>query len=507
MENPTHLNSHKQSDYMYDRRGPWPQPQPMHPFGFAPGVVHVPRKETIKWFMHTGLSYFWTMFTHWPKALWNTYKNPTLKPLSDELFEETLCHSSISRFVSNELNEPDRKHYPNNEKLTIFKKFRDAEPHEEFFIQDFSLVKDMNTYKGIYAAPTYTLFKGPVVNKRRKVVAIYFTKSKLMLTPEDGNAWELAKYYVMQGGSIRISLSGHANLHFPYDSINAISKTCLPKNSVLLRLLLPHFELTLSLNYRVLNSSTSPLANPEFMPYSALPAANGDLGQLFVYGYAGMKDNPSYKEYDFPLEPTKKYSEYFDFQMAYYDTILGYVTKVVEHIPQNEYEDIKIWANYIKTWVPDFPAGDELFAGLDEEHLLMLREDILTKAIARVIWDLSVGHAADHYDYSKIDINIMPFRLRVPPPDSKNIPDFKLSELTSWWDIFKHDYERRMFFVPRNVHLLKDVVYDFNRPGEEKLREYNIQFLKDLKATEQQLIAKGIYNYIPLDEIPTSIQY
>jgi hypothetical protein len=496
--------SHPQSDYLYKRRGPWPQPQPMHPFGFAPGVVHVPWQERLTWLFHTGFSYMRTILTYWPIALWNTYKNPGLNPLSDATFEETLCHSSISRFLSNELNERDL--YPNNEKLEVFKDFLAEDPNEEFFVQDFSLVKDMNTYKGIYAAPTWTLFKGKDINGRRKVLAIYFTKTKLMLTPDDGNAWELAKYFAMQGGSIRISLSGHANLHFPYDSINAITKSCLPIDSVLFRLLIPHFELTLTLNYSVLNSSTSPLANPEFMPYSALPAANADLGQLFVYGYAGMEGNPSYKIYDFPLVPTVKYSQYYDFQMAYYDTILNFTQQVVKQIPKDEFEDIKIWANYIKNWVPDFPSGDELFDD-NNEHIMLNEEEVLTKAMARVIWDLSIGHAADHYDYSKIDINIMPFRLRVPPPVSKDLPNYDRSKLVRWYDIFKHDYERKMFFVPRNVRLLQDVKYDFNKPHEAGLRELNVAFIKNLKETDAGLEKRGIFRYMPLDQIPTSIQY
>ena len=31
--------------YLYDRKGPWPQPNPAHPFGEAPAVIHIPKKE------------------------------------------------------------------------------------------------------------------------------------------------------------------------------------------------------------------------------------------------------------------------------------------------------------------------------------------------------------------------------------------------------------------------------------------------------------------------------
>ena len=34
-----------QKDYMYDRMGPWPQPNPVLPFGEFPAVLHVPKAE------------------------------------------------------------------------------------------------------------------------------------------------------------------------------------------------------------------------------------------------------------------------------------------------------------------------------------------------------------------------------------------------------------------------------------------------------------------------------
>jgi hypothetical protein len=124
--------------------------------------------------------------------------------------------------------------------------------------------------------------------------------------------------------------------------------------------------------------------------------------------------------------------------------------------------------------------------------------------IANLIWDLSVGHAADHYDYSLIDINKAPLRMRVPPPDSKDIPTLDRKKLINWVDIFKHEFERKMFFAPRNVTLLMDTKYDFHKPTEQRLRELNEYFLNDLRKTEKDLT---VYNYIPLNQISRSIQY
>jgi hypothetical protein len=61
--------------------------------------------------------------------------------------------------------------------------------------------------------------------------------------------------------------------------------------------------------------------------------------------------------------------------------------------------------------------------------------------------------------------------------------------------------EMKMFFAPTNVTLLKDLDYNFGR------RELNIlqnRFLSDLRETEATMPVK---NFIPLNEIPVSIQY
>ncbi len=501
-----------QSDYLYERRGPWPQPQPAHPFGFAPGVVHVPKDEARRWRWHIGLRYIWTTLTYWPNAAWYAWTHRSLEPVNDEQFEDILTHSSLSKFLSRELNERDK--YPHNEKLTIFKEFLDKAPNERFFVSDFSLMKHLVSYPGIYTAATMTLFKGDRVNGRRKVVAIYFYDTQKMFTPDDGNAWDLAKYFVLQGGAVRISSSAHANLHFPYDSINAISKSSLPKDSILLRLLLPHFDLTLELDHDVLNSPISPVLNKQFLPYTAFPADADGLAGLFLYGYNGMADNPSYPHFKFHAVPdSRNYpSDYGDFLMAYYDTILHFVNQVIPLIPRDEYVDIRVWTDYINTWVPEFPDHEEFFDAND--NLIEKEVDlptnkkvyVLAETVANIIWDLSVGHAADHYDYSNLNINQVPLRLRVPPPESKEIPALDRRAMIHWVDLFKHHFERKMFFAPRNVTLLEDIDYQFDGPGEHErtLRELNKQFLEDLKKTEKNL---KVYNYIPLNQISRSIQY
>ncbi|MCB0573739.1 MAG: hypothetical protein KDC61_04140, partial [Saprospiraceae bacterium] len=64
----------------------------------------------------------------WPSAAWYAFKHRALEPLSDEQFERYLTHSALSKFISNELNEPEK--CPENEKLRIFEEFLKKEPDE-----------------------------------------------------------------------------------------------------------------------------------------------------------------------------------------------------------------------------------------------------------------------------------------------------------------------------------------------------------------------------------------
>ena len=109
----------------------------------------------------------------------------------------------------------------------------------------------------MYACTTVVLVEDRGGDKTPKAIYVEPKNSDedaVVLDPEDGKAWALAKSFVLQGATYKLILSEHALLHFPFDSINAISKTALPKNSILLQLLLPHLDFTLVLDNAVLTS-------------------------------------------------------------------------------------------------------------------------------------------------------------------------------------------------------------------------------------------------------------
>lgn len=479
---PSLTQSLDKEHYLYDRLGPWPQPSPNHPLGEAPAVVHLPKKEE-KRFKVISFRYIKNLLTYWPSALLYAWKNPHAKEVNDEEFDRFLTVETFSKFLNKNFDEFKRG---------IFDEFFIKYPDTTFYVTDLTLAQYITPTDELYTAPTMTLIQ-EMPNGDKKAVAIYMNDSDLLLKPEDGNAWELAKYYVLMGATYKIVLSEHALLHFPFDCINAITKTALPKSSLLFKLLYPHLEFQLVLNDSVLNSSNSPIHNN--MPlYDAFTGDSEGLRDLIVAGYKGIKNDSCYPSFEWTLEPKKVYSDYGVFLDEYYNTILEFTSNVLKKVTDDEFKHIKLWAKYISQWLPEFP---------DEEEIENI--DTLNKSVAKIIWDLSVGHAADHYSYSMLPINQLPLRLRVAPPSSKEVPSFEQKDLMKWYDIFKYRMVRKMFFKPTNVTLLKDTKYDFD---DGELNALSSKFLQNLRDTENKIVNElKIKNYIPLDEISRSIQY
>ena len=48
-------------NYLYGRKGPWPQPCPDHPYDESPGVIHLPLGEWIGWWLKIGFRFMTPM--------------------------------------------------------------------------------------------------------------------------------------------------------------------------------------------------------------------------------------------------------------------------------------------------------------------------------------------------------------------------------------------------------------------------------------------------------------
>lgn len=469
----------KPKDFLYGRKGPWPQPCPDHPYGESPGVIHLPLGEWIDWWAHVGLRYMtqWPFFT--PIYFIEGLLNPGCKDVSDAEFHEYLTNSMMSRFITPKLDEIDK---------SIFKDYIKA--GETYFITDLEAVRTVKTFKGQFVSPTKTLLKN-IGENQFEIVCIYVDKTKTILTHTEGEAWDLAKYFVLQGGAICATLVVHPLLHFPLDCINAITKTALPKKHILFKLLYAHLRFTLPLENAVLNFKMS-LLHPDgwWKTYAPYPGPYDGIRDLLVEGYKGIKNNDSYPPYEYPRRPPKIYSNYGVFLDAYYETIYKFVDDVLKEIPRND-QHVKNWANYICQWLPGFPDGEEIFEG-----------KTFTEVVAFFIWDVTVGHTIDHYNFSQMDIRKVPLRLRQAPPE-KGTKIKSRKKLQTANDLMRYKLAMRLFFGPTVVTKFIDVKYDFNSPH---LLNRADRFIDELKQTEKDLKQQGL-DYIPLDDIARTIQF
>ncbi len=462
--------------FLYNRSGPWPQPAANHPLGEMPGVLHVPFSETLSWWQKVGSRYFRDLFMYTPIALFKAFSQNGLKELDDEKFAEIFYHTCYAKYLTAELTA-SMKH--------LFREY--IKPECKYYIVDFFAMSVLKPIEGQNCEKSITLFE--VCDGKINPVAINLRD--YVIDKSDGDLWMLAKFVAIQGASTHINVAEHPKLHFPMDAINAITKTAVPKDHVLFQLIYPHLEITLMLNYQVLNNPTSLLANKWWMIYSPFPATSETLHDLMVVGYRGIKGNPSYNKYVYPMNgPRKIHSDFGTFHDQYYKAYYDFAKNVLDEIPKNDKYTTR-WANYIHQLMPSFPNGEDIW-----------KDDNLAKAVGVLLWDLTLGHAVDHKTYSEIPAYWNPMRLRVSSPEYKD-PNFKfdLTKAVSVVDQTKWLMANRLFYQAWNIANLVDVEYEFNLPI---LKKHVESFKKEMKEIEKTLPTR---NYMPVDEIPVSIQY
>lgn len=458
------------------RKGPWPQPSPVHPWGESPAVLKLPWRETLDWWIWIGSRYIATLLLT-PYYFFKGLLAPGLKEVSDEKFQWYFNKTMLAKFLSNNFDEIDRE---------IFKEQLAAS--KQWFLVDLEAVKVVKPFKGIYCSASKTLLYKE--GSEFKVFCIYIDATNEIFTPADGDAWELAKYFVLQGGALCSTLVTHPNLHFPVDSINAIIKTSLPKDHILYQLLFPHLRFTLPLENAVLNYKSSLLQEKWWMVYAPYPGGPKGLRELLVEGYKGIKGNVSYPPFSFPMQEPNLETDYGVYLRTYYRVIRSFVEKIVSDIPKHEVWTTR-WANYVHSYVPDFPNGVQIFEA-----------DNLVRAVTSYFFIVTVGHSVDHFNYGSLDKREIPLRLRQAPP-RKGIKLISRSKLCNPSDLMKYYLADSLFFSPTTVTSMLDTQYHFTK-GEHK--KAVAEFKSELKYSEKNLIEKGIY-YMPLKKIAASIQF
>ena len=533
---------YKPGDFLYKLNGPWPSPpQDDNACKVAPEVKAarlrckhcIPRAEEKLWNRYLGdyLKSNFPGFTssaidysanllHVPlgesekqeiELLVNLWviagKRPNLEgpdsdypgkypPLEDRSFTELIAHGVLSKLMS-ELDPPDK---------AIFGDYL-KDKSREFWKSDLTHMRVVrDTWPHEYVAPSVVLISRPqssppgAYDFRVDCIALFVPTQPggpydktVVLGPQDGKAWQLAKYFALQGALVRLNLIDHTMVHFPFDAINAITKSVLPKSNRVLQLLRPHLFLSLPVDNAVLEGPYSLLNRTSTYPYSPYPAAGDEIRKLFPFYWwgSGTAHDPAeswasdrdhaFPAYKFRTEPRAIPSRYGAFLNGYYEPILKFARGVVASIPADgsEWDAIKWWADMVVSWIPGFPNGEAIKTG-----------DLLAKTCASIIWNGAIVHTADHWLMHQMfeEGRPTPYIMRVEPPESASpgVPpdDGPPAHLID--DVLPARLCDLMFFKPHSTKFLGEFKYPFE-PSLDRLVE---QFREALTERDQSLHAQ-----------------
>jgi hypothetical protein len=558
-------------DFLYGHKGPWPQPTRDHPFGLAPGIYQIPAEEWNDWQKYVGDYYLENVVQFGAKSAAIALRDWLetgfgYAEITDADFNTLVCEGLYSKFLS-DLDPRDK---------TVFKDYITDTDRYDYMKSDYTCMRVVKeTHSGEAAAASVALIRRPKNDKgyNYEVVAILlqhwdqqserFIESPVF-TKADGDAWRIARYFLLQGAIHRINLIDHTEVHFPSDAINAITKTVLPKDNLVLRLLRPHMWLSMCVNNTVLEGQRSLINRNTWYPWSPFVAKGDEVRRLLPFGWYGSdyyaaklspgdpsKDpyfdegNSSYPAYQYDPIPPMIPSRYGEFLNAYFAPIRKFARGVVDEMSDTDWQEVRFWAHHIAIWIPGFPSAEDLLGpGADGNAP---NKDLLADTLAHFIWNASVRHSADHQTlHEMVDGRLdaqgktvvpprpVPFILRVLPPLSKDykpepasadqsgVPlSSKIEELLTHktplcWptDLTSAHWADLLFYVPHNSRLLMELTatmegdpdqnYAFDTPA---LKGLVAQFQQDLRALDAKLAADPALHFVPLGDIASSIQY
>jgi hypothetical protein len=437
--------------FLYERLGPWPQPAPAYPMSRPPEVLNIPPIEALIWNENIGARYLKTQLGYAGAAA-ALAVGDMAKPLpTDDDFLQIMTRAVYARFLRRE------------------------SPGSPYWVSDFTAMELITPLPGTYCAPVVCRFFQQ--NNRFYCVSITFLKtgthSELLVTPGD-KAWNLAKVYACQGAAYHALFVVHPALHFPMDSVNAITKTAVPHIHPLFQALYPHTTYTLQLDNAVLESAFTVVNNnAPGTWFDPLTAGGYNIKQLFGVGYAGYKSLAAYPAYNYMTPWMDGDTLYGQCLREYFKPFLVFAAKIASVIPKTD-PYVQRWADYCSAHVRGFPDGTAIFAGNN-----------LATVMAIYMWDVTVSHGADHHSFGNfIQLKNKFLRIRRPPPANINDGvDVRLvSDVTSADDMARAELANAMFFsVWTLAPNLIDTIYPFTDPT---LQAAAAEFHTNLKSVD-----------------------
>jgi len=456
------------SEFLYPHDTPWPEASFDYPYGQAPQVMNIPSDEREDWSATIGKYYrenavgslthptpFGVASLKFARASFFDNGMTGYAPLDDDDFLELICEGLYSKFLS-PLDPQDEALFDLPSVLT------DHSDDYEYFKSDYRCMTVVRqTWPGEHALPSVAVVRrrrglpserryahqgayelvAVALGRQREPGGPYEFTRELVFNCRDHKqhaGWWLAKYFVLQGAIHRINLIDHVKVHFPPDTINAVTKAVLPRWHLLQQLLLPHFRLTLPVNNAVLEGDRSLINRDTWYPWSPFVAKGYEIRKLFPFAWAGARyygdePNSSYPPFRYSLDPAagpdaadpartapnfigRDCSRYGAFLLSYYEPVLEFTRAVIDVLPEPpadparhddlEWLEIQRWAHEISRMLPGFP---------DESAICS--KETLARVCAMVIWNAAVVHSSDHTTLHKMmNEQPVPFVIRMMPP-------------------------------------------------------------------------------------------
>ncbi len=482
--------------FLYQRLGPWPQPCPSYPMDQAPEVLNIPPIETQLWNATIGMRYLQTLTSFPAQASAKAVADGSTPIPPDDEFVRMMTKSVYSRFLKNTADNT--------------------------WVSDFGamVVIEKQTLTNTYCHAVSCTFT--LTGKQFTIEQINFPEASgapLVVTKNDP-AWNLAKAYALQGAAYYTLFVTHPALHFPMDSVNAITKSAVPHTHPLFQLLYPHTSYTLALDNAVLEGENTIVNNHAPGTWFDPLTGNGyEIRRLFNVGYKGRVDHPGvYPAFDYMQPWMDTSTPYGACLKVYYKPFFTFCSTVADLIHRESPNDTYVarWAKYISSNVEGFPNEQKIF-----------NPGVLANVMAIYMWDVSVSHGADHYSFANDiapkggDATTPPLaawkflRIRRPAPTSKSDgADVKVvGDLCTPDDLYRTEMAQEMFFKSSTIPpSLFDTHYAFT---SKELLDAQKVFHDDLalaaaKVTEIMdnfMQLKPDANYAYSNTIPASIQY
>ncbi|WP_319429882.1 hypothetical protein [Mycobacterium sp. RTGN5] len=458
---------------------PWPQPSPISK-NMPYAVLHVAGDE-LKEFLGTIVARFHRQVKFsWLSAVQYLRNKPHLDCPDDTTFCRYMTQSVYTYFLTDTLDPADRELLEKN-----------GISSDSVHKSDLAPVSTVDPFPGLYCTGSVCYFR-ETSPETFEIIGIAMLDNQFqlgeLLQPSDGNSWLRAKMHVLQGATYLSLFVTHPKCHFPMDAVIAVSRTTLPKEHPIAKLLEPHMYLQLPLDYSVLHIKNGPGYNDPMLYYTAFSGSGASQYRLFEYSFAGLPDHAAFPPYTFGYLLDSRKTDYLAYLRGYYDVILGFVRSVVADV---ELDDVVLeWARQCAHYSRGFGTPDGTF---DKEQL--------ADRLAIIIWNCSVVHSADHREFYSIPMEHKPTRLRIPPPFDKSECSFDEKDLTQVDDRLRHYMWHEMYVRPWPLKQLIDVDYQFAEPA---MQQANRDFVAALATYDASLTDN---KYAPLRELATSIHW